>query len=573
MSAAANEIAYIAGMPSPAMSIDELLYGACSACVSPDQISTKTFWAMIASPNVVSSAGSGPLSASGSSRSRWTGAARRNSAGATSTIVTSGSIPVCWVSSRARYAPSTTSSPWTRLISFITPNTSDRPSAVMANSPPSSAPETSAVRNSCPVGIVTCLCARRARHREQEVAGLDFLGRADDDRLAALPLVLDELQLGGVLGVELDRSRDVRLVRLGDRRVDLLLVGRPRRLEGVEQHLRRGRRVGDVLRLRLAGLLLELRAELLGPGVRQRRVPVAADEHAVGELAERLRVLDRLATLLDHKHLRREAGGGHLLAHRDRRRGDRGDEPEGGLLWLRRLDDRAELRRVDRERAVLHDGVAELLGHRRPQLAADDRAVRAVVGEDRDALVRLVVQPLVLQRPERQGGELGLVEEQVPGVVPLRLDRLERLERVAAGDERHALAVGDERARVDERRRARAEHCVDLVARDEAGRVVGGRVRVGLVVEQDQLDLLLLAVDGDAAGGVDLVDRVLVAPLHERPEAGQRAAQRDGRADLDGAAAAVAAARTARAAAGREREHRRSTDHGGDGRLASHHVP
>src|SRR3954468_12389674 len=257
MSAAANEIAYIAGMPSPAMSIDDDEYGACSACVSPDQISTNTFWAMIASPNVVSSAGSGPLSISGSSSTRCTGAARRNSAGATITTVTSGSIPVCCVSSSARYAPSTTSSPWTRLMRRITPNTSDRPSAVMANSPPSSAPDTSAVRNSWPVGIVTeRLRPAGARDREQEVAGRDFLRRPDDDRLAALPLVLDQLQLGGVLVVELDRPRDVRLVRLADRGIDLLLVGRPGRLHRVEQHLRRGRRVGDVLGLRLARLLL-----------------------------------------------------------------------------------------------------------------------------------------------------------------------------------------------------------------------------------------------------------------------------------------------------------------------------
>src|SRR5919199_2744462 len=184
----------------------------------------KTFSAMIDSPNVVSSAGSAPLPVSGSSSSRCTGAASTNSAGATSSVQRSGSSPACSVSSSARYAPSTTSSPCTRLISRITPNTSDRPSAVMANSPPSSAPETSAVRNSWPVGMLTGLCAR-PRDREEELAGLDLPGRADDDGLAVLPLVLDELQLRRVLGVELDRPGDVGLVRLPDRGVDLRLVG------------------------------------------------------------------------------------------------------------------------------------------------------------------------------------------------------------------------------------------------------------------------------------------------------------------------------------------------------------
>jgi hypothetical protein len=144
--------------------------------------------------------------------------------------------------------------------------------------------------------------------------------------------------------------------------------------------------------------------------------------------------------------------------------------------------------------------------------------------QDRELLVRLVDVSEVLHRLEWQRAQLGLGKEQVPDPLPL-LDRGEGAEGVTAGDERHAAAIGDERTGVDERRRARAEHRVDVVPPDQARRVVRDGVRVGLVVEDDELDLLLLAVNGDPALGVDLVDRVLITPLHERAETRERLAQ------------------------------------------------
>jgi len=54
-----------------------------------------------------------------------------------------------------------------------------------------------------------------------------------------------------------------------------------------------------------------------------------------------------------------------------------------------------------------------------------------------------------------------------------------------------------------------------VVGRDQLLHVVRRRVRVGLVVEENQLDLALLPADVEAAGRVDLADGVLIAPLLE----------------------------------------------------------
>src|SRR3954449_4463956 len=185
-------------------------------------------------------------------------------------------MPACLVSSSARYAPSTRSSPCTRLISLITPKTSDSPSAVIANRPPSSTPVTSAVASSWPEGRLAAIGMRLIvlRQREQEVARLHRLVRTDDDGLAALPLILDQRQLGGVVRRELDRSRHVRLVRLRDRRVHLRLVGRTGLRDRLEQHLRRRGGVGDVLGRRVAGLLLELLGQVRRTRIVERRIPV-----------------------------------------------------------------------------------------------------------------------------------------------------------------------------------------------------------------------------------------------------------------------------------------------------------
>ena len=58
--------------------------------------------------------------------------------------------------------------------------------------------------------------------------------------------------------------------------------------------------------------------------------------------------------------------------------------------------------------------------------------------------------------------------------------------------------------------------------------------RVGLVVEQDQLERHLLAGDHDAAGGVDLLDGDFVARPYLRAEAAVTACERNDRSHLHG---------------------------------------
>jgi hypothetical protein len=66
-----------------------------------------------------------------------------------------------------------------------------------------------------------------------------------------------------------------------------------------------------------------------------------------------------------------------------------------------------------------------------------------------------------------------------------------------------------------------------VVLRDELLDVVHRGVGVGLVVQDDEFDLALHAVDLDAACVVHQADSVLVAPLLEVAEAGERAGQGD----------------------------------------------
>ena len=61
-----------------------------------------------------------------------------------------------------------------------------------------------------------------------------------------------------------------------------------------------------------------------------------------------------------------------------------------------------------------------------------------------------------------------------------------------------------------------------------------GLGRVGLVVEHHQLQRHLLAAHGDAAGGVDLLHRDLVAGTHLGAAGAVAAGQRHHRAELDG---------------------------------------
>src|SRR3954468_22207917 len=114
----------------------------------------------------------------------------------------------------------------------MTPKISERPSAVTANSPPSSVPVTAAWASSWPlgrsIGVRPLACfypvvglGLVVGNREQEVAGrLDVRqGGEHDGGLVTLPLELDDRQLRRVVGGELHGSDHVGLVRLADRRV------------------------------------------------------------------------------------------------------------------------------------------------------------------------------------------------------------------------------------------------------------------------------------------------------------------------------------------------------------------
>ena len=262
----------------------------------------------------------------------------------------------------------------------------------------------------------------------------------------------------------------------------------------------------------------------------KRRIPVAADHDAVGELAQRLGELHGFGALLDIENLGRIAGGRHLLADRDRLRGDGVAKDDLGPFAFGFGDDRGELGVVDRKFGVLNDVVAELLGQRRPDGAANSLPIGPVVVPDRDLLVGLHAE--IRQGPELRGGQLGYREEQIPGVVPLA-DRREDLQRIAARHQRLLRAFGHQRAGVHQRRRAGAQHGDDMIAGDQRLGIGSRRVRIGPVVADDEFHHPLAAADRNATSLVHLVDSAFVTPLLKAPETRQRARQRQRGADHD----------------------------------------
>src|SRR6266487_1064218 len=91
--------------------------------------------------------------------------------------------------------------------------------------------------------------------------------------------------------------------------------------------------------------------------------------------------------------------------------------------------------------------------------------------------------------------------------------------------------------------------------------------------------MALAAADLEAAGGVDLVDRVLVPPLHEAAEAGERAGQGERRPDGDVTTAACGRAALLAAAGGEQqacrdakRDNRRPPSRSTPPRSSSHDL-
>jgi len=76
--------------------------------------------------------------------------------------------------------------------------------------------------------------------------------------------------------------------------------------------------------------------------------------------------------------------------------------------------------------------------------------------------------------------------------------------------EGHLVFLGDRGIDQHIGARIRAKQEIDLVAGQQLGIELHAQIGVGLVVENRELEGVILAVDRDAALGVDLVDRKLI---------------------------------------------------------------
>src|ERR671918_1958618 len=114
-----------------------------------------------------------------------------NRPAADASIPRKGSTPAATRSFHATYAPTTTNAPWATLMTFMTPQTSEKPTATRANRPPWSRPLTVAWANSVTASLVL------ARGRPDQICFGRVL-RPDRHHLSVLDLD-DRHRLGHVL--------------------------------------------------------------------------------------------------------------------------------------------------------------------------------------------------------------------------------------------------------------------------------------------------------------------------------------------------------------------------------------
>src|SRR4029453_1190058 len=370
----------------------------------------------------------------------------------------------------------------------------------------------------------------------------------DDDHvegevLALHPLATDERGLGdvghGPLGPA-DRSHDRVEVGGLDRGDDRGLVVHARRpLQRIEADLEE--RVDEAERLR--PLLLGLRrvggGQLARGGAGERRLermlrrPPYLSGHAGAERAQRLHRAREEQGLAHAGDLGLEALLGGLLPERRPVRGDRhaGDDLDLGVLEGRDL--RGEIVAQVRVAAGIDQRVAGLGQHGwEAALLVPPRVAVAVVGPERaDDPVGGDRAPHVeedaddvFQPPEEVIGRL----EAGVGLAPAREEP--RLPRADARDARRAVDLALVRDRIGRLRRARDQHEVDLVRKDQPGGHLGRPVRIRLAVAHDDLDGKPLPLDRQAGG------RLADAPDHKRvtlAESGQRPRLRAHVADLE----------------------------------------
>src|SRR5215213_3981167 len=141
---------------------------------------------------------------------------------------------------------------------FITPQTSEKPTATSASSPPWSSPLTVACRNCVIAG------GRSAAGGPLELR-LRLLGRVDRHGLAVLDLDRGHRLVGVLAGlVELDRPEEGVLVEPRDRVAHLVGRGRARLLDAAHEREARGGRLGAVVLRGLVEALLEALRVVLG---------------------------------------------------------------------------------------------------------------------------------------------------------------------------------------------------------------------------------------------------------------------------------------------------------------------
>src|SRR3954454_644921 len=212
----------------------------------------------------------------------------------------SGSTPVVLQTHQVTMATAISVAPWATLTMCITPNTSVRPDAIRAYTPPMSSPRTIACSSWSMVNrILSC----RPSGSVPAGLGVDHflrgrgLGRPDDLDLAALPLCQQEVVLRSTRLVPAERSQDcgglVAVQPVGD----LGLVEAADLLHRLLQDLGRGERIRGVLGrglvVELGGVGLHELVVLRGLGL---LVPAHGVEHALGvRLADAVAVLAGVA--------------------------------------------------------------------------------------------------------------------------------------------------------------------------------------------------------------------------------------------------------------------------------------
>src|SRR3954447_24309578 len=367
-------------------------------------------------------------------------------------------------------------------------------------------------------------------HAEFEF-GLFHVLRKDHHRLAALQLEhrgVERADLAG--GTELDAPEEGHGVERGERVAHLCRLERARLLDRELEYLAGGRGRG----LRIIRLVLALRTpelvEVLGRSehalavVAYGRMPPGRARNILRQRADRVDVL-LVGRAGDHGHDRRaHAEILHLLSDEDQVVDVTGREDPVGPSGAHLRDGRCVVHGAD---GILleHDDVEIALLRRLLHLLADRQREQVVARKNGDALrVGVALDHDVRERLGQRvvGGERS---EQI--LVTLIID----LRRRRGGrDGGYAVLLRHVAGGLGGPRPERRKQEVDLIVVDQTlGRLHGAR-RIGCIVDIDDLDLVGLPADRDAALGIGGPRPQVVALLLLDALWRQRAGQRQRRA-------------------------------------------